>query len=164
MAIKQFNERKDTLVENEDHLAKGLPNLDGSDDEYDESSDDDNDEKEFTEIKDKLKKMNNGQPIDDENFEDDDEDSDYEVEGDDMGLYDSNLDDVDELLHLKETVDTIHQGNSQYFAQLSQMMTPDELNKLAETLNNAQELKEREEKCTAAIDELEKKIQADQDK
>ena len=164
MAIKQFNERKDTLVENEDHLAKGLPNLDGSDDEYDESSDDDNDEKEFTEIKDKLKKMNNGQPIDDENFEDDDEDSDYEVEGDDMGLYDSNLDDVDELLHLKETVDTIHQGNSQYFAQLSQMMTPDELNKLAETLNNAQELKEREEKCTAAIDELEKKMQADQDK
>lgn len=164
MAIKQFNERKDTLVENEDHLAKGLPNLDGSDDEYDESSDDDNDEKDFNEIKDKLKKMNNGQPVDDENFEDDDEDSDYEVEGDDMGLYDSNLDDVDELLHLKETVDTIHQGNSQYFAQLSQMMTPDELNKLAETLNNAQELKEREEKCTAAIDELEKKMQADQDK
>lgn len=90
-----------------------MPNFDDSDEDYDGESDgdEDDDEKEFNEVKEKLKKFNNGQPIDDEDFEDDDKDSDYEVEGDDNGLYDSNLDDVDELLHLKETVDAIHQGN-----------------------------------------------------
>jgi hypothetical protein len=34
------------------------------------------------------------------------------------------------------------------------MMNPDELNKLAEVLNNAFALKEREAKCTAALEEL----------
>ena len=95
----------------------------------------------------------------DDDFEDDDEeDEDYEIEGDDNGLYDSNLDETDDLLYLKETVDAIHSGAPQLFAQLSQMMNPDELNKLAEVLNNAYALKEREEKCTAALEELQKKI------
>ena len=99
---------------NEESIAKGI-DPDASDDDYgsgDSDFDEVNDEKEFNDIKDKLKKMNNGQ-MDDADFEDEDDedDEDYEVEGDDMGLYDSNLDETDELLHLKETVDAIHSSN-----------------------------------------------------
>jgi hypothetical protein len=74
------------------------------------------DEKEFNEIKDKLKKMNDGNAMDDDFEDEDEDDEDYEVEGDDNGLYDSNLDETDELLHLKETVDAIHSGAPQLFA------------------------------------------------
>lgn len=37
------------------------------------------------------------------------------------------------------------------------MTNPDDMNKFAEALNNAQELKAREEKCIKDIDEAEKK-------
>ena len=155
LAVKQYNERIDCVKVNEEDIAKGV-NRDDEDDYASESEDDMDDEKEFNEIKDKLKKMNDGNAMDDD-FEDED-DEDYEVEGDDNGLYDSNLDETDELLHLKETVDAIHSGAPQLFAQLSHMMNPDELNKLAEVLNNAFALKEREAKCTAALEELQKKM------
>lgn len=98
LAVKVFNERKDTLKENEDFLAKGMPELSDDDGYYSESDD----EKEIQDTKDKLKGFVGDMDDDDE------DDSDYEIEGDDNGLYDSNLDEVDELLHLKETVDAIH--------------------------------------------------------
>jgi len=145
LATRIFKERKDTLKENEDFLAKGLEHEDEAD--YDDEEEED--EKDIDEAKDKLGQFDADV--------DDDDDSDYEIEGDDNGLYDSNLDDVDELLFLKETVDTIHQSNPQFFSHLSGMTTPDDLNKFAEALNNAQELKAREEKCTKDIDEAEKK-------
>lgn len=114
---------------------------------------DDEESDQDEEAKNKLSKFN------DADFEDeDDDDSDYEVEGDDGLLYDSILDDVDELVHLKETVDAIHQGNPAFFAHLSSLSDPDELNKFADALNNAQELKAREEKCTRDIEEAEKKL------
>lgn len=107
------------VKENEDFLAKGMP--EGSDnDDYDSESDD---EKEIQDVKDKVKQMTGP----DEDFEDE-EDSDYEVEGDDNGLYDSNLDEVDELLHLKETVDAINSGNPQFFSHLTSLIVPDDLN------------------------------------
>lgn len=53
-------------------------------------------------MKNKLSKFN------DADFEDEEDDSDYEVEGDDGLLYDSVLDEVDELVHLKETIDAIN--------------------------------------------------------
>ena len=104
--------------------------------------------------------MNDGNK-EDEYEDDDSNDSDYSVEGDDIGLYDSNLDEIDELLHLKETVDQIHQGAPQLFQSLSQFLSPDELNRFAESLNHAQELKDREERCTKAIEEMEKKMKQD---
>lgn len=161
LAIKQYNERIENVKNNEDDIAKGI-NVDDEDDYASESEDDLDDEKEFKEIKDKLKNMNDGNQMDDDFEDDDEEDEDYEIEGDDNGLYDSNLDETDDLLYLKETVDAIHSGAPQLFAQLSQMMNPDELNKLAEVLNNAYALKEREEKCTAALEELQKKIVNDE--
>lgn len=196
LAVKIFNERKSTLQENEEYLAKGMP--EGSDhDDYDSESDDcmypeemdsseafqqflkasgleelhkeamrhyngckdtENyrqfipDEKELADTKEKLKQAGvNEDDYDDEN------DSDYEVEGDDNGLYDSNLDEVDELLHLKETVDTLNGTNPAFFSHLTSLIAPDDLNRFADALNNAQELKAREEKCTKDIDAAEAK-------
>lgn len=71
-----------------------------NDDVEDEYGEEDSDQDE--EIKTKLAQFN------DADFDDDEDDSDYEVEGDDGLLYDSLLDDVDELIHLKETVDAIN--------------------------------------------------------
>ena len=118
------------------------------DDDYGVESDD---EKEMESTKDKIKNLVSG------DLEDDDDDSDYEVEGDDNGLYDSNLDEVDELLYLKETVDAIHQSDPGFFSHLTSMINPDDLNKFADALNHAQELKAREEKCTKDIEEAEAK-------
>lgn len=149
LAVKIFNERKSTLQENEEYLAKGMP--EGSDhDDYDSESDDD--EKELADTKEKLKQAG----VNDDDY-DDENDSDYEVEGDDNGLYDSNLDEVDELLHLKETVDTLNGTNPAFFSHLTSLIAPDDLNRFADALNNAQELKAREEKCTKDIDAAEAK-------
>ena len=98
LAIRNFKVRKECLEENEEHLAKGLHHDD--DDAADEYGDEDSDQDE--EVKTKLAQFN------DADFEDHEDDSDYEVEGDDGLLYDSMLDEVDELVHLKETVDAIN--------------------------------------------------------
>jgi len=39
----------------------------------------------------------------------DEEDSDYDVLGGDMCLYDSRLDDIDELIFMKDTIDVLYQ-------------------------------------------------------
>jgi hypothetical protein len=46
---------------------------------------------------------------DEEEESDDDEDSDYDVLGGDMCLYDSRLDEIDELIFMKETIDVLYQ-------------------------------------------------------
>jgi hypothetical protein len=43
--------------------------------------------------------------------DDDDDDSDYEYNAGDMSLYDSRVDDIDELKTLKETMMAINQNN-----------------------------------------------------
>lgn len=45
--------------------------------------------------------------IDDDGSDDDDEDSDYEYNGGDMSLYDSQLDNVDEIQYLKQAIQHI---------------------------------------------------------
>lgn len=51
--------------------------------------------------------------------DDDDDDSDYDPAMDaEMELYDSNLDEVDELLYLKTTYEILHQHKPDYYAQL----------------------------------------------
>lgn len=59
LAIKQYNERIENVKNNEDDIAKGI-NVDDEDDYASESEDDLDDEKEFKEIKEKLKNMNDG--------------------------------------------------------------------------------------------------------
>ena len=68
-------------------------------DNSDEDIDDDDDE-EFEKTKKALKKFKDG-GLDDEDYDDED-DSDYEFAGGDMNLYDSKLDDLDELNYMKD--------------------------------------------------------------
>lgn len=64
----------------------------------------------------------------DEDDDSSDEDSDYEFTGGDLALYDSALDEVDELLFIQNSLGTINQADSNYFNRLLSGMTQDELN------------------------------------
>ena len=61
-----------------------------------------------------MKKAKNGH-IEKEEDEDDSDDSDYEYTGGDLALYDSALDDVDELTLIKETLEAINNLDNSYF-------------------------------------------------
>lgn len=75
-------------------------------------------------IKKKLANYHDGKKGDDIDDEDDeDSDSDYEYTGGDLALYDSALDDVDELLFIKETLEKIMQVDAAYFNNLMNGMT-----------------------------------------
>ena len=54
--------------------------------------------------------------IDDD--DEDDDDSDYEYMGGDMSLYESKLDEFDELQHLKRILITLEGNNSQLYKRL----------------------------------------------
>jgi hypothetical protein len=101
------------LVDNEKYIAKGVNEYETDSEEDDdettggiaehkmEDQDSDKEEKEFKEIKKKLKNFKEGAKDDMEDEDDDESDSDYEYTGGDLALYDSALDDVDELLYIK---------------------------------------------------------------
>ena len=95
LCIKSNNERVKILEDNKKYLAKGV-NDDNSDEDEDKDSEDS--ETEMKKVKDKLAKMSEDNKMDDE---DDDTDSDYEYTGGDLALYDSALDDIDELGEVK---------------------------------------------------------------
>ena len=66
----------------------------------------------------KIKEDNNCNNNDDEiedDGDDDGEDSDYEYTGGDMAIYDSALDDADELLFIKDTLERINNADIGYF-------------------------------------------------
>lgn len=74
-------------------------------------------EEEFEKTKDALTKFAKGNAAKGDNIEDDiedygddDDDSEYEFNGGDMDLYDSKLDDIDELVFMKTTVEILHQN------------------------------------------------------
>ena len=74
-------------------------------------------EEEFEKTKDALTKFAKGNAAkcdniedDIEDYGDDDDDSEYEFNGGDMDLYDSKLDDIDELVFMKTTVEILHQN------------------------------------------------------
>lgn len=62
----------------------------------------------------------------------DEEDSDYDVLGGDMCLYDSRLDDIDELIFMKDTIDVLYQQQTQFYQQLS---STTDVNLLARSLS-----------------------------
>lgn len=74
-------------------------------------------EEEFEKTKAALTKFAKGNAAKSDNIEDDiedygddDDDSEYEFNGGDMDLYDSKLDDIDELVFMKTTVEILHQN------------------------------------------------------
>lgn len=48
----------------------------------------------------------------------DEEDSDYEYTGGDMALYDSKLDQLDEINHLKGVLNNIQQGDGNFYNRI----------------------------------------------
>ena len=155
--------REKILKDNMKYVEKG-----GFDDDEDsegqlleaEDSDDGNDSaEEFKKIKDQLKKAKEGNAADnDADFEDEESsDDDYEFQAGDLGLYDSALDETDELFTLRDTLDAMNSQDQAMFAQFMGALTPEENTKFMGVLQGAASLKEREEKCRVACEEIDAK-------
>lgn len=102
LAQKVYDERLKCLTDNEKYISKGFEDDDESDDgDADfEDDDDENPNAEFAKIKSALMGMKNGKPAAGDNFSDDDdsEDADYEETAGEYALYDSPLENTDELI------------------------------------------------------------------
>lgn len=133
LSKKMHSERLDVLKDNQEHVANGgdqwsdsdsdevkdignenaneIIDDDGDGDYIEENSDDewDRQQKLFAKLGPKL---HNGKKLTEDEMKEfgidddgsDSDDSDYEYAGGDMSLYDSRLDDIDELKTLKETL------------------------------------------------------------
>ena len=126
---KTHNERLDTIKDNLEHVNKGGKDSDsdasGEDQDIgDEGDEDFEDSEEEWKKQQKLfaklgPKLNSGKALTKDEMDefglndddDDDDDSDYEYNAGDMSLYDSRVDDIDELKTLKETMMAINQNN-----------------------------------------------------
>lgn len=86
---------------------EGKQDEDGFEDDDGEEEDDNSDDDVEETLK-QIQKVKKGLAADLEDEDDDEEDSDYDVLGGDMCLYDSRLDDIDELLFMKDTVDGLY--------------------------------------------------------
>lgn len=111
--------------------------------------DEDDDDAEFLKTKKALLKFKEGD-IDDDDIDDDD-DEDYEYAGGDMNLYDSKLDEIDELAYMKNTMNQLLQN--QQLAQ--QIIGQRDITQLMQTLERVEQLKAREMKCVDDCDALE---------
>lgn len=113
-----FKERIDNLEQNEKDLKEEAEEqatkkalgedpendfIDDSDGDSDDEDDMDDDDA-FEKTKKRLAAYNKGGMDDELDDDDDDDDSDYENAGGDMNLYDSKLDDIDELKYMQETI------------------------------------------------------------
>ena len=83
----------------------------------DEEGENEDDSDELDDTLQKIQKFKNG--MEDEDEESDEEDSDYDVLGGDMCLYDSRLDDIDELIFMKDTIEVLYHQQNQFYQQLS---------------------------------------------
>ena len=129
LTIKMNSERLKNFKEDEDHVKNDGKDSDDDDDADpygDEEFDDDSDEewkkqqKIFASVGSKL---HTGKPLTADEMkqvgvgidDDEDDDSDYEYAGGDMSLYDSKLDDFDEIQHLQRSLMQIDGGNNQLY-------------------------------------------------
>ncbi len=169
---KMREERLKVLKDNEEHLAeeakkragKGAKEEEEEEDEGDGFVDDDEDEEEEDNeqaVMNKLRKFREkgavleGGKADEEDEDDDDEDdSDYEYTGGEMAIYDSALDDVDELLFVREALEKLNAADAAYTSQLLSAIDSEKLIAFNETMRTAQELKDREEVIRKQCDEL----------
>lgn len=131
LAQKMRAERVKILEDNEKHLVEEEERRKkGGDDDDEEDGDDegfvdedgsDDDEKGETEasiLKRIAKARSQGATLeggdDDDGEDDDDDDSDYEYTGGDLAIYDSALDDVDELLFVKDALERLNTADAAY--------------------------------------------------
>lgn len=120
MSNKVKAKRVETLEDNEKVVAKGSFDIEDEDDDDEEIG-----IEEEKKIMEKLAKAKASGQHDDEDFDDESEgDSDYEFQAGDLNLYDSALDDVDELIFVKETLDTIHGADPGSYQGLVSLLNP----------------------------------------
>lgn len=116
--------REKVLKENQEHLAKGGMETESEDEDDDEEEidlDGDDSGEEMMAPDTKKRKPKKGQfgfDDSDDNNEDFDEDSDYEYTGGDLALFDSRLDNEDELKLVKDVLDSINGANPDYLMHL----------------------------------------------
>ena len=121
LILRCYKERLQNLEENEAQIKEELDEQkkkqqmgeedDGFVDDSDDSDIDDlDDDAEFEKTKKQLAKFNNGELDDDDDIDDDEDDSDYEEAAGDANLYDSRLDDIDELKYMQETISGLSQN------------------------------------------------------
>jgi len=124
LSMKARDDRLNVLKDNEKYVEKTNKKLqDGFEDEEEESNEDDHSdsdesEREFRENLAKIQKlkrrMNKKKHLGEEEDDDQDEDgedSDYEYVAGDLAIYDSALDNVDELVFIKEILERISQAD-----------------------------------------------------
>ena len=98
--------------------------------------------------------------IEPDSEDDDEDDSDYEDNAGEYALYDSPLENTDELLFFKETLETIHNMDPQAFQFLMSAQSPEEADSMKKALDGAMELKQRELSVRSQCDQLEAKLKA----
>ena len=96
--------------------------------------------------------------IDDDYGDDDDEDDeDYEYNGGDMSLYDSAIDDVDEIKFIKDTMTQIQAQNPNLFQRLmSGIKDPQQSQKFQELMNSIEQLIQQEKTVREQCEALDK--------
>ena len=72
--------------------------------------------------------------VEEEDDDEDEEDSDYEYTGGDLAIYDSALDDVDELLYVKQALETLNAQNPAYVQSILSALSPEESSKFNEVM------------------------------
>ncbi len=99
---------------------------------------------------------------DDDDDSDDADDADYEETAGEYALYDSPLEDTDELITIKMTLDQIYTADQNAYQYITSAQQEDERNKMIEVLSKAEDLKQREAACKKAFEENEtaKKVQS----
>ena len=162
LATKVYEQRIKTLEENEKYIAKGFE--DDDDESGDDFDEDDVDEAgDFEKMKSALMGMKKGgKNDDDDDSDDDDDDADYEETAGEYALYDSPLENTDELITIKQTLDQIYQADQTAYQYITSTQKEDERNKMIEILGKADDLKQREAACKKAFEDNEtaKKVQS----
>ena len=107
----------------------------------------------------KLKKFKDGGQ---DEFDSDSDDSDYAENAGEYSLYDSPLEDIDELVTIKQTLEQIHQTDQNAYEFLVSQLSPEDKAKFIDTVGQAESLKAREQAARKAFDENEdaKKVQS----
>ena len=101
-----YKERIKHLEENEKYIRDGFQS-DDDDSDAEEIDDEANPNAEYDRMK-KAMGFKGGKPQDGDAVSDDSDDSEYEETAGEYALYDSPLEDTDELITIKETLDQIH--------------------------------------------------------
>lgn len=173
LAIKMESERLDTLKDNEEHVAKGGVESDSDDEdegddgqiqEGDDVVSDDDDaawdqtKKIFTKLGPKLGAGESLTQAEMDEFGLDDygdDDSDFELDGQDDTLYDAAMDEVDELEFLRDTLTRVSQADPAALTGLMAGIAPEQRAKFETLLAGVAALVQREADVTARVRALE---------